>query len=75
MTCDVSGGNPTNVDSYRWRLYSKYYSTRLLLSEFRSQRINNAKYDDSGEYECIVQHRAGEVISERQIVDVSCKYM
>ena len=76
LTCEARGGFPADVINYEWRFKGKFTDTVGALSSgatVSSYSIVSASYRDAGHYTCHVTHAAGNVSSDPETVEVSCK--
>ena len=77
LTCRTTqSGNPTTVDSYTWIFNSKFseFVLRTLHETSNTLVIGSAQYNDSGTYECVAHHEAGDVKPPSLSINVSCKF-
>ena len=76
LSCETRGGYPVDVTSYVWRFKGKFTDSSEVLSSgaaASSYSIVSPSYSDAGDYTCHVTHAAGNVSSDPETVEVSCK--
>ena len=73
LTCEATGGNPTEVLSYRWNFEPRYKGTSELISNTNKHWVfDSVQYTNAGVYTCAATNMAGVGNGSEEIL-VNCK--
>ena len=73
LTCEATGGNPTQVSSYSWKFEPRYELSNQLSSNTDKELVfDSVQYTQAGVYRCEADNGAG-VGSDSEEVLVKCK--
>ena len=74
LSCDVQGGNPSAVISYKWIFTPRLNVTGSLSGDTNQELVLIARDLNAGEYGCIANNSAGVQIGKEDIF-IYCEYI